>query len=136
VDDVSLAEATSMLRLSLRRNREILLASAVRHHRSSEFVALLRLQEDAVARVVPEPELAAGEAAARHDRLVRWFEAYDITGGWDLAPSFVRAGLGAEFLDQVLRRVGDDLIDDAVHWLSYAVEAELLLQLLESGTLS
>jgi hypothetical protein len=135
VDDVSLTEATSMLRHSLRRNREILLASAVRHHRSSEFVSMLSLQDAALARVTTDPGLPSREAAAEHDRLVRWFEAYDITGGWDLAPSFVRAGLGVEFLDQVLRRVGDELIDDAVHWLSHAVEAELLLQLMESGTL-
>ncbi len=125
-----------MLRQSLRRNREILVASAVRHHRSSEFVSLLSLQEDAVARVSGHPGLPSREAAAEHDRLVRWFEAYDVTGGWDLAPSFVRAGLGVEFLTHVLRRVGDDLIDDAVHVLGYAVEAELVLQLMESDTQS
>jgi hypothetical protein len=131
VADLSLAEATAMIRHSLRRNREILVASALRHHRISEFVSLLRLQEDAVARVNADPRLPPREAAAEHDRLVRWFEAYDVTGGWDLAPSFVRAGLGVGFLDQVLRRVGDELIDDAVHWLGYAVQTELLLQLME-----
>ena len=121
-DDVSLAQATSLLRRSLQRNRAMLVTLAVAHCRSSKLVSLLRLQEDAVARAGEDLEPPVSEVVAQHEELLRWFEAYDVTGGWDLAPSFVRAGLGVEFLDEVLRRTADDVVDDVLHWLGHAVE--------------
>ena len=41
------------------------------------------------------------EASDREDEIVDWLEAHDIAGGWDVAPTFVQAGLDVPWLDQV-----------------------------------
>ena len=40
----------------------------------------------------------------REDELADWLDDHGIRGGWDIAPTFVQAGLDVEWLDQVDRR--------------------------------
>src|SRR6478735_10166177 len=62
---------------------------------------LIALQEAAVERVAKAPTLTPMEASDREDILGEWLEDHNIRDGWDLAPTFVQAGLDVEWLDQV-----------------------------------
>jgi len=95
---------------------------------------LIRLQEDAVERAAKAPTLAPMEASDREDGLADWFDAHNITGGWDIAPTFVQAGLDVEWLDQVAGTVDTATLEGAVRWLNYSVETELLMSEIEDST--
>ena len=59
---------------------------------------LIRLQEDAVEQVAKAPTLSPMEASDREDALGDWLDDHGVAGGWDLAPTFVQAGLDADWL--------------------------------------
>jgi signal transduction histidine kinase len=95
---------------------------------------LIRLQEDAVERAAKAPTLAPMEASDREDGLADWFDAHNIAGGWDIAPTFVQAGLDVDWLDQVADTVNAATLEGAVRWLNYSVETELLMSEIEDST--
>ncbi|MFI5609460.1 ATP-binding protein [Amycolatopsis sp. NPDC051903] len=95
---------------------------------------LLDVQEQLVKQVGDAPKLTAMQQADREDEIGDWFDDHDIDQGWDLAATFVAAGLRAENLDGVLESVGEGLIDGAVRWLAYALEAEILMGEIEDST--
>lgn len=94
---------------------------------------LIRLQENAVAQVAKAPTLSPMEAADREDALGDWFDEHGIAGGWDLAPTFVQAGLAADWLDEVEAVVSDGALEGAVRWINYSVETELLMNEIEDS---
>jgi signal transduction histidine kinase len=95
---------------------------------------LIALQEAAVERVAKAPTLTPMEASDREDIIGEWLEDHNIRDGWDLAPTFVQAGLDVEWLDQVTEAVPDDTLEGAIRWLNYTVEAELLLNEIHDST--
>ena len=95
---------------------------------------LVRLQEEAVERVAKAPELSPMEASDREDAVGEWLEDHGISGGWDLAPTFVSAGLEAAWLDQVAAVVDDGMLESSIRWLNYTVETELLMNEIEDST--
>jgi signal transduction histidine kinase len=74
------------------------------------------------------------EASDREDEIGDWLEAHDIAGGWDVAPTFVQAGLDVAWLDQVADTVDQPTLEGAVRWLNYTVESELLMNEIEDST--
>ena len=94
---------------------------------------LIKLQENAVERVAKAPTLSPMEASDREDSLGEWFEDHSIRGGWDLAPTFVQAGLASDWLDEVEAIVGPAVLEGAVRWINYTVETELLMNEIEDS---
>ncbi|WP_239380157.1 sensor histidine kinase [Frankia sp. CIT1] len=95
---------------------------------------LIRLQEEAVERVAKAPVLTPLEAGDREDAVTDWLDDHGIAGGWDLAPTFVQAGLDLPWLEQVAGSVPDAIREGAVRWLNYTVETELLMNEIEDST--
>ncbi|MBO0827020.1 MAG: cyclic nucleotide-binding domain-containing protein [Streptosporangiales bacterium] len=95
---------------------------------------LIELQERAVEQVAKAPELTPLEASDREDELVEWFDDHGISGGYEIAPTFVQAGLDVAWLDQVLLLVDDGMLEGAVRWLNYTIESELLMAEIEDAT--
>ena len=62
-----------------------------------------------------------------------WMDEHGIAGGWELAPSFVTAGLGTDWLDRSPRCVGAEVLEGAVRWLAYTLETELLMSEVEDA---
>jgi len=87
-----------------------------------------------VERVAKAPELSPMEASDREDAVGEWLEDHGISGGWDLAPTFVSAGLEAAWLDQVAAVVDDGMLESSIRWLNYTVETELLMNEIEDST--
>jgi signal transduction histidine kinase len=95
---------------------------------------LVRLQEEAVEHVAKAPELSALEASDREDEIGDWLEGRAITGGWDIAPTFVSAGIDIDWLERLLEGVPDAAQEGAVRWLHYTLESELLMNEIEDAT--
>ncbi len=54
---------------------------------------LIRLQEEAAERVPKALALAPMEASDREDEISDWLDDHGVRDGWDMAPTFVQAGL-------------------------------------------
>ncbi|MFD0687935.1 ATP-binding protein [Actinomadura fibrosa] len=95
---------------------------------------LIDVQEDLVKRVASAPKLSAMEVADREDELTDWLDDHEIGDGWDLASTFVTAGLTAADLDEVNGTVGAEFLNAALRWLGYALETESLMGEIEDST--
>lgn len=101
----------------------------------TEMATLVGLQEQAVEQVSKAEPLSPLEASDLEDELTDWFEAHGISGGWDMAPTFVQAGLDVAWLDTVAGTVADsEILEGALRWLNYTIDTELLMNEVEDST--
>ncbi len=125
--------ATSALRERVAGMRHKLGGIAAGPWDRSTLEQLMKLQEKAVEQVAKAPTLSPIEASDREDALADWFDDHGIRGGWDLAPTFVQAGLAADWLDEAAAVVGAGVLEGAVRWINYSVETELLMNEIEDS---
>jgi signal transduction histidine kinase len=95
---------------------------------------LIDVQERLVKRVALAPQLSAVEAADQEDELLDWMDDHDVEAGWDLAPTFVPAGITVADLEEVGGSVGEEFLNPAFRWLGYALETESLMGEIEDAT--
>jgi signal transduction histidine kinase len=95
---------------------------------------LIRLQEEAAERVPKALALSPLEASDREDAITGWLDDHEIRDGWDLAPTFVAAGLDVAWLDHVETAVDPGTLEGALRWLNYTVDTELLMNEIEDST--
>ncbi|MEV6303945.1 ATP-binding protein [Actinoplanes sp. NPDC051861] len=99
------------------------------------LVALLELQEEVIERAAKAPALTAMQTADLEDELGDWMEERNITAGWDVAPVFAQGGIDVDCLTQIESRVASpELLDQAIHWIGYALETEQLMSDIEDAT--
>jgi signal transduction histidine kinase len=98
------------------------------------LVTLIRLQEEAADRVPKAQALTPLEASDREDAITDWLEARNIGDGWQLAPTFVAAGLDCAWLEHVEATVDAATLESALRWLNYTVDTELLMNEIEDST--
>jgi len=126
--------ATASLRERVSGMRgKLALLSKGRYQRGT-FESLIRLQESAVEKVAKAPKLDPLATSDAEDEVSDWLEASGIGDGWRVAPTFVQAGLGTDWLEEVKATVGADALEPAVRWLNYTVETELLMTEIEDAT--
>ncbi|MEU6548144.1 ATP-binding protein [Streptomyces sp. NPDC046859] len=102
---------------------------------SPEVMAnLIDMQERIAERVAKAPALSPLEAADQEDTLTDWLDDHDIPDGWRIAPTFVQAGVDADWLDQVAPAVDEDILPNAIGWLNYTAETELLMDEIKDST--
>jgi signal transduction histidine kinase len=126
--------ATSSLRDRVTGMRHKLGLIATGPYDRETLATLIHFQEDAVEHVAKASPLTPIEASDREDEIGDWLEAHDIAGGWDVAPTFVQAGLDVAWLDQVADTVDQQTLEGAVRWLNYTLESELLMNEIEDST--
>ncbi|MFD3509157.1 ATP-binding protein [Nocardia sp. NPDC058666] len=122
--------ATSGLRERVAGMRHKLKMMAEGEFPPEALVKLVELQEQAADQVAKAPDLSPLEAADREDALADWFEERGIADGWNLAPTFVQAGLDTDWLEGVhatLEACHAPVFEGAVRWLNYTIETELLM---------
>jgi signal transduction histidine kinase len=95
---------------------------------------LIRLQEEAAERVPKALALAPMEASDREDEITDWFDGHAVRDGWDMAPTFVQAGLDVAWLEHISIAVEPQILESALRWLYYTVETELLMNEIEDST--
>jgi len=118
----------------VRRTREALARLAATASAPEQLSTLLTLQERVARRAPSSARLSGLEIADRQDQMATWLEEHGIRDGWDLAPTFVQVGLDMPFLNTVVTQAGPTMADDALRWLNYALETDLLLQEIDEAT--
>jgi signal transduction histidine kinase len=127
--------ATSTLRERVAGMRHKLGLIASGSFDRNEMATLVSLQEQAVEQVSKAQPLSPMEASDLEDDLADWFDAHGIAGGWDMAPTFVQAGLDVAWLDTVAETVADNgILEGALRWLNYTIDTELLMNEIEDST--
>jgi signal transduction histidine kinase len=95
---------------------------------------LIRLQEEAAERVPKAAALSPLEASDREDAITDWLDSHEVRDGWDMAPTFVAAGLDVAWLHRVEATVDPGCLEAALRWLNYTVDTELLMNEIEDST--
>jgi len=126
--------ATSSLRERVAGMRHKLAVIASGPYDQTTLETLIRLQETAVEHVAKAPTLTALEASDREDQLGDWFDDHGISGGWDIAATFVQAGIDIAWLDQLTSLVDGETLEGSLRWLNYTLETELLMNEIEDAT--
>jgi signal transduction histidine kinase len=126
--------ATSALRERVAGMRSKLRVIAAGTWDRDALETLIRLQEEAVEHISKAAELSPLEAADREDELTDWLDAHNLREGWDIAPTFVQAGLDVSWLEKVVETVQEGSVEGAVRWLNYTLETELLMNEVEDAT--
>ncbi|GGS48189.1 histidine kinase [Streptomyces daghestanicus] len=126
--------ATASLRERVAKMRHKLRVIAEGPFSREALAALIDIQDRTAERVAKAPVLSPMEAADREDAVTDWLDGHGIRDGWQLAPTFVQAGLDSEWLDQVAAAVDEEILPNAVGWLNYTVETELLMNEIGDST--
>jgi signal transduction histidine kinase len=126
--------ATASLRERVAGMRGKLRLLAAGKYERASLESIIELQQRAVEKVAKAPKLDPLEASDKEDELSDWLEDRGIRDGWQLAPTFVQAGLDVGWLDRVRDCVGDQMLEPALRWLNYTVETELLMNEIEDST--
>ncbi len=99
------------------------------------LTALLELQEEVIERAAKAPVRTAMQVADLEDELGDWMEERGVTNAWDVAPVFAQGGIDTECLTEVQSRLDSpELLDQAIHWIGYALETEQLMSDIEDAT--
>ncbi|MFJ4686893.1 ATP-binding protein [Streptomyces sp. NPDC088789] len=126
--------ATSTLRERVAKMRHKLAVIAAGPYTREALTDLMEIQERTAERVAKATTLSPLEATDREDEITDWLDGHDISDGWQLAPTFVQAGLDTDWLDQVAAAVDPEILPGAIGWLNYTVETELLMCEIEDST--
>ncbi|MFF4899606.1 ATP-binding protein [Streptomyces sp. NPDC001068] len=127
--------ATSSLRERVAKMRHKLAIIAESPFSREQLAGLVEIQERTAERVAKAPSLSPLEAADREDLLTDWLEDHGCDNGWQVAPTFVQAGLDVDWLDQVAAAVDEEILPNSIHWLNYTIETELLMNEIEDSTI-
>ncbi len=119
------ATAALRERVAGMRHKLAIIASGKKH--PIAFEPLIALQEEAAALVAKAPTLTPIEAGDAEDAIGEWLEDRAIPYAWDIAPTYVQAGIDVAWLERVADTVPDGTLDGALKWLYYTVETELLM---------
>ncbi|MGW1784045.1 ATP-binding protein [Streptomyces sp. NPDC002143] len=126
--------ATATLRERVAKMRHKLAVIASGAYDPEDLTRLIEIQERTAELVAKAPTLSPLEASDREDALTDWLDDHDIPEGWRIAPTFVQAGLDADWLEQVAAAVPEDILPGAIGWLNYTVETELLMDEIDDST--
>jgi signal transduction histidine kinase len=126
--------ATATLQQRVSKMREKLAALAAGHLDEAALQTLIKFQDDAAQRVAAAPKLSAIESADREDELSDWLDDHGISGAYEIAPTFVQAGIDVDWLDLVANAAPSDSLAGAIHWLYYTIDTELLMKEITDST--
>lgn len=85
-------------------------------------------------RLANAPRLDHIERSDRADALATWLEARQVPDPWDLAPTFVNAGLDTAWLEQFTAKLPADSRASAIGWLEARLNLKSLLSQVEQST--
>ena len=95
----------------------------------SALDGLERTVGDVMERAAARDEISLDELerCEQEEGLGLWLEKHGVSGGWDMAPSFVAAGLEATSLQPLLEAVTPDLRTDALRYVEASFDAASLV---------
>jgi signal transduction histidine kinase len=95
---------------------------------------LVTASGDAFERLAKAPKLDHLERSDREEIIAAWLEKHQLSSAWDLAPTFVNAGLDIAWLEEFAARLPATSHADALGWLEARINLKLLLSQVEQTT--
>ena len=126
--------ATASLQQRVSKMREKLAALAAGHLDEAALQTLIKFQDEAAQRVAEAPKLSALESADREDELSDWLDDHSVSHAYEIASTFVQAGLDPDWLDLVANAAPPESLGGAIHWLYYTIDTELLMKEITDST--
>ena len=126
--------ATATLREHVAKTRRKLGMIAAGPYDRATLETMIRLQEEAAEHVPKALALSPLEASDREDAITDWLDDHGLRDGWEMAPTFVAAGLDVAWLDHVEATIDPAALEGTVRWLNYTLETELLMNEIEDST--
>ncbi len=84
-----------------------------------------------IGKVPPLDNLARSD---REQAIAQWLEDHGVASAWNLAPTFVTAGLDSAFLQEFAEKLPSAAQTDALAWLEVRLGLKLLLRQVEQTT--
>lgn len=94
---------------------------------------LTHFQQDAASCLTAAPALDPLAESECEDELNAWLDEHDVTDGWKLAPTFVRAGLHKDKLDKLAACLSGQALNDALQWLNATWTSRELVKEIEQS---
>ena len=91
------------------------------------------LWQGAVEKAASSPPLSPLDQSEREDEIADWLDARGVENGWEMAESFVTAGLIVDDLDDLAAQVPAAHLDAALAWLGGTLDAAALLDEIEQS---
>ncbi len=88
---------------------------------------LITLQKDAIVNAGDSAPLSPIERSDREDALSDWLEAHEVPNAWDIAPTFINAGVTPDDMDELAQYVREENLPTVTAWLATALNAGALL---------
>jgi signal transduction histidine kinase len=126
--------ATATLQQRVSKMREKLAALAAGHLDEAALQTLIKFQDEAAQRVADAPKLSVIDAADREDDVSEWLEEHGVARAYEIAPTFVQAGVDGDWLDLVANAAPPESLAGAIHWLYYTIDTELLMKEITDST--
>lgn len=99
-----------------------------------QITHLIAFQQQATARIGKVKPLSPLEQSDREDEIGEWIEAQDILHGWDMAASFVNAGVTLDELTALVAPLPSGSTNAVLTWLRTTLETTGLLYGIEQST--
>jgi len=93
---------------------------------------LLNAAQQASERKTPELDHLA--RSDQEEMVGKWLEAHGVSSGWELAPTFVNAGLDPAWLNTLAAKVPVESFPDAIGWLEARLNFLALINQVEQST--
>jgi signal transduction histidine kinase len=95
---------------------------------------LVGASEEASARIAQAPKLDHLERSDREDTMANWLAQRSVPAAWELAPTFVSAGVDISWLKELIAQLPESSHADALGWLEARLNLKLLLSQVEQST--
>ena len=93
---------------------------------------LLAASQEASGRKAPDIDHLA--RSDRAETIANWLNAHGVAAAWDLAPTFVNAGLDLPWLENLAARIPPASHPDALGWLEARLNLKALIKEVEQST--
>jgi signal transduction histidine kinase len=100
----------------------------------AQLQALQDLQSEAITPSTSAPALSAIETGRREEEIGAWLEEQEVANPWDLAPTFVTAGLDVPRLNSAAQALGANGLSSALNWVADTLLATAFLNQLDDAT--
>ena len=95
---------------------------------------LVAASDEALERLGRAPTLDHLERSDRAETLAAWLDSRGVPMAWELAPTFVGAGLDSAWLENLTSKLPEPIHTDALNWLEARLNLESLLNQIEQTT--
>ncbi|MCI0393147.1 MAG: ATP-binding protein [Acidobacteria bacterium] len=100
---------------------------------AEQIAYLTRFQQEAAQCLTAAPALDPLAESECEEEISNWLEAHQVADGWKLAPTFVRAGLHREELEEISGCLKGQALNDALQWLEAAWSSQELVKEIEQS---